>query len=77
MIGEYAVTLFLIGLCVEVAREAFLGKDWNVRHYIRFSSPGGEFPWWAERKSWSERRAHRMKWHIDLLGRSSRKPKKQ
>lgn len=62
--------IFMLGLVVEAGREAFHPniKQWAARHYSR-TQVTKELPWWAERRSWLERREHKRKWHIDLLAR--------
>ncbi len=65
--------LFLIGMVVETAREAY-GISWASRHFTRMTSfthsyrPPRDF--WTERRSRREKRIHQKRWHIDLLARS-------
>jgi hypothetical protein len=80
MIGQLLFTLFLVAMVVEAGREAY-GTAWASRHFTRMmlftatNRPPRDF--WTERKTRSEKWAHRRHWHIDLLSRSSIKnPKK-
>ena len=57
---------------LEAAREAFLSDRWDSRHYPRFMTIKG-LPFWAERRSWMEKREHQRRWHIDLLALMKRR----
>jgi len=65
------MTLFLAGMVVEAAREAY-GISWPSKHYTRmmqfthFHKPPRDF--WTERRTWRERRRHRI-----LIGRTKLK----
>lgn len=76
--GLTLMTLFLVGMCAEVAREVYHPnvKNWAARHYPRMMIVR-ELPWWAERKSGREVREHNRRWHIDLLGRTKIKELKK
>lgn len=65
--------LFLLGTCLEVAREVYGTPSWATKHYTRMTQfsrvhkPERDF--WTEPLSRREKRVHRQKHHIDLLAR--------
>ena len=79
--------IVLLLLVLEAAREAFaptLGPRvqgwWTAKHFRRtwpVVDPAKlldpEWSFWTQKRSREENREHRRRWHIDLIGRRSKK----
>lgn len=82
MIGQLLMTLFLVGMVAETAREAYgVSVNWKTRHFTRMM-PFTKLPkpprdFWTEPPSRRERWVHRRRWHIDLNARTGIKKLKK